>query len=269
MYITKTRVARISDTVFFKHQFIINPEVSPEAMVIQAAQHLTSALQGTILQESEMAEALKKVSKLFTKIAAAKAAGAKAKEQRNRLQTHPEAQRTTPSPRVLAVQNPRVEIPHPRVPKSTSADCHVVQIVDSPTVKWPVEQAPATRSQLRTPWVNTQSSAGRSNYISQDKDDNPNPERRTTRSRSIMQGAMLSCVDIYKPQYVLSRDLGILTFAKTPNSKGPLINVSPLQMLQRKLPMTWFCKMAKMVIGDNGKLLEYCHLIANPKIRAV
>jgi hypothetical protein len=91
VYITKTRATRISNTVFFKHQYITNPKISPETMVIQVAQHLTSALQGTISQESKTAEALKKVSKLFTKIAAAKAAGAKAKEQRNRLQTHPEA----------------------------------------------------------------------------------------------------------------------------------------------------------------------------------
>ena len=91
VYITKTRATRISDTVFFKHQHITNPEVSPETMVIQAAQRLTSALQGTTSQESETAEASKKGSKLFMKIAATKAAGAKAKEQRNRLQTHPEA----------------------------------------------------------------------------------------------------------------------------------------------------------------------------------
>jgi hypothetical protein len=90
-YITKTRATRISDTVFFKHQYITNPEVSPETLVIQAAQRLTSALQGTISKESETAEALKKVSKLFTKIAAAKATRAKAKEQRSRLRTHPDA----------------------------------------------------------------------------------------------------------------------------------------------------------------------------------
>jgi hypothetical protein len=116
VYITKTRATRISDTVFFKHQDITNPKVSPETMVIQPTQRLTSTLQGTISQDSEMAEALNKVSKLFTKIAAANAAGAKAKKQRNRLRTHPEARRATPLPRVLAEQNPRVEIPHPRVP---------------------------------------------------------------------------------------------------------------------------------------------------------
>jgi hypothetical protein len=84
-----------------------------------------------------------------------------------------------------------------------------------------------------------------------------------------MQEVMLLCVDIYKPQYVLSRDLGLLNFAKTPNRKEPLINVSPQQMSQRKLLMTWFCKMGNSVIGDSGELLEYCHLIANPKTRAV
>jgi hypothetical protein len=34
-------------------------------------------------------------------------------------------------------------------------------------------------------------------------------------------------------------------------------------MLVHKIPMTWFCKMANLVIGDNGELLEYHHLIAN------
>jgi hypothetical protein len=76
-------------------------------------------------------------------------------------------------------------------------------------------------------------------------------------------------MDICKPQYVLSKDLAILNFTKTPNCKGPPINVSPQQMLQRKLLMTWFCEMANLVIGDNGELLEYRHLIANPKTRAV
>jgi hypothetical protein len=143
VYITKTRATRISNTVFFKHQYITNPEVSPETIVIQAGQHLTSALQGTTLQESEMAEASKNISKLFTKIAAAKAARAKAKEQRNRLQTHPEAQCTTHLPRVLAEQNPRVNtIPLPRVPESI-ADCCVVHIVESPTIHQLGEQAPA------------------------------------------------------------------------------------------------------------------------------
>jgi hypothetical protein len=66
--------------VFFKHQYITNPKVSPETMFIQATQRLTSTLQGNIAPETKTAEALRRVSKLFTKIAAAKASAAKAKE---------------------------------------------------------------------------------------------------------------------------------------------------------------------------------------------
>jgi hypothetical protein len=70
--ITKTGATRISDTVFFKHQYITNPAVSPESHVIVAAQQLATALKGNIPAGNEIAEALKKVSELFTKIAAAK-----------------------------------------------------------------------------------------------------------------------------------------------------------------------------------------------------
>jgi hypothetical protein len=29
--------------------------------------------------------------------------------------------------------------------------------------------------------------------------------------------------------------------------------------------MIWFCKMANSILGTQGELLKYCHLIANPK----
>jgi hypothetical protein len=54
-------------------------------------QQLTSALQGNVAPETKAEEGLRRVSKLFMKIGAAKASAAKAKEQQNRLQTHPEA----------------------------------------------------------------------------------------------------------------------------------------------------------------------------------
>jgi hypothetical protein len=60
VYITKTRATRISDS-FFKHQYITN-----------AAQQFPTALQGNIPAGNKTAEALKKDSDLFTKIAAAK-----------------------------------------------------------------------------------------------------------------------------------------------------------------------------------------------------
>ncbi len=81
MYIVKTRATRVSNTVFFKHQYITNPQITQETLVMTAAAELTSALKGTISRDAETAEALTKVGELFHKIAAAKAATAKAKEQ--------------------------------------------------------------------------------------------------------------------------------------------------------------------------------------------
>ena len=91
IYIVKTRAPRISDTVFFKHQYITNPQITPKTLVIKAASDLTSALKGMISRNVKMAEALQKFSKLFTKIAMAKSELTKAKKQRNNLQNHPNA----------------------------------------------------------------------------------------------------------------------------------------------------------------------------------
>jgi hypothetical protein len=91
VYITKTWATRISDTVFFKHQYITNSTVSPESLVVAAAQKLATALKGNIPAGNETAEALKKISKLFTKIAAAKNKTAKTKEQCNRVRATPAA----------------------------------------------------------------------------------------------------------------------------------------------------------------------------------
>ena len=100
-------------------------------MVVAAAQQLTTALKENIPAGNKTAEVLKKASVLFTKIAEAKAAVAKAKEQRNRLCTHPEARRAIPLPRV-AERNPRVEMAILRVNETPKADCHVAQIATNP-----------------------------------------------------------------------------------------------------------------------------------------
>jgi hypothetical protein len=105
-----------------------------------------------------------------------------------------------------------------------------------------------------------------------DEANNPSPMRRTTRlaARSIMQEVMLSlsCVDIYKPQYLVYSDLGILNYTKTPKLTGTTYTVTPKQMAQCKLPMKWSCKMTNSVLGVNRELLEYRHLIANQTTRA-
>ena len=176
--------------------------------MVTAAQQLATALKGNIPAGNETAEALKKVSELFTKIAQTKQDHAKAKEQCNWLQANPAARVAAPLPRVAKAQIPMVAL-------TTEADCQVVQIVASPLMPRPVEQPPVTRSQSRSPLVNAQSSMACPNYILQDdNDDVPNlgrqriipykygvdllPGRRQTRSatRSIMQEAMFACVNL-------------------------------------------------------------------------
>ncbi len=58
VYIVKTRATRISDLVFFIHQYITNPQLTPETLVLKAASKLTSALKGTVLCKAETADAL-------------------------------------------------------------------------------------------------------------------------------------------------------------------------------------------------------------------
>jgi hypothetical protein len=81
VYIVKTRATRVSDRVFFKHQYITNPQIMPETLVMKPAAELTNVLKGTVLRDGKTAEALQKVSSLFTKIAAAKAATTRARDQ--------------------------------------------------------------------------------------------------------------------------------------------------------------------------------------------
>jgi hypothetical protein len=70
-----------------------------------------------------MAEALQKFSKLFMKIAAAKSELAKAKEQWNNLQNHPNTRRAVSLPRV-AKRPPTPASPLPRVPiEIADTDC--------------------------------------------------------------------------------------------------------------------------------------------------
>jgi hypothetical protein len=201
VYIVKTRATRVSDSVFLKHQYITNPQITPETLVMKAAAELTSALKDTVLQEAKTADALAKVSELFQKIAASKAESAKTKEQRNQHRTHPSSRQAVPIPRVENKSPARQAVPIPRV------------------------QA--------TP-----------NYISQDEDQyKPRGYNTRSRTKSITQEAMLAGINIAK-------------------------EVSAQEMAGRSNPTTWPCEMANSVMGDNGELLEYRHLVANPKTRA-
>jgi hypothetical protein len=60
VYITQTRVTQISDRVFFKHQYITNPTVSPESHVVAAAQQLTIASKEIYQQATKLLRHYKK-----------------------------------------------------------------------------------------------------------------------------------------------------------------------------------------------------------------
>ncbi len=79
---------------------------------------------------------------------------------------------------------------------------------------------------------------------------------------------MLTCVDIYRPEYTVSEDLGLINYTLNPTKPTVKCMVTPKQMSMRCLPMAWFCEMANSVIGEGGKLLEYKQLIANLKTQA-
>jgi hypothetical protein len=95
-----------------------------------------------------------------------------------------------------------------------------------------------------------------------------NTQGYNTRSRTmnIFQEAMLACVDISKPTYVVSQDFGMLNYTET---RKPVFEIAAKQLSSRRIPMTWLCKMANSVLGEKGELLEYRHLISNPKTKAV
>ncbi len=260
VYTVKTRATRIGNSVFFKHQYITNTQITPETLVMKAAAELTSALKGTVSQDAETADALAKVSDLFQKIAASNAERAKAKEQWNQHRTHPSSRRAVPIPRVKNEPPARQAVPIPRVQATPTADdCCVVggggglQIVECGTPNQGKHRPLSARP----------------NYISQD-DDEDQLRRYNTRSRttSIMQEAMLACIEITKPAYIASQDLSLLNYREKIRVLPKRQEVSAQKMASRSFPMTWLCEMANSVMGENGELLKYRYLIANPKTRA-
>ena len=58
VWIKKTRAERDTNTVFLKHKYLTNPEITPEDKVVAAAQILTQTINGNVTGESEEMEAL-------------------------------------------------------------------------------------------------------------------------------------------------------------------------------------------------------------------
>jgi hypothetical protein len=144
----------------------------------------------------------------------------------------------------VAERNPRVEMAIPRVDETPKADCRVAQIAANPSTPRFTAKAPAMSS-----------SAARPNYISQDEEeDDVPPQGYNTRSRTmnIFQEAIIACVDISKPTYVVSQDLGMLNYT---DIKKPVFKIAANQLSSRRIPMTCLCEMANSVLGEKGEIL--------------
>jgi len=64
VFVKKTQAKRIMDTVFFKHKYITQPEVTPADMIIKAYRDLTTALQGIKNpKDQQQMEALEKIQR--------------------------------------------------------------------------------------------------------------------------------------------------------------------------------------------------------------
>ncbi len=83
-----------------------------------------------------------------------------------------------------------------------------------------------------------------------------------------MQEAMLACIDTYRLEYTLSKDLGLLNYTSNPTKPTAKFTVIPQQMSIRRLPMAWCCEMTNSVTGEGNELLKYKQLMANPKKQA-
>ena len=127
----------------------------------------------------------------------------------------------------MTERNPRVEMAITRVDETPTVDCRVVQIVTNPTTPRFDAQSPMMPSQSRPPRLEAHAAPPKS--ISQDEDDDVVPPRGfNTRSQTmhIFQEAMLVCVDISKPTYVVSQDLGLLNHIE---NKKPVFEISAKQ----------------------------------------
>ena len=252
VYVTSTRATRISDQVYFRNKYITMPTMSPESHVVEAAQRLTTALKGNIPANSETAVGLTKLGELFSQIATAKAAAAaKQLELANDRQTirmHP-----TPS---ATVPVPRVEVPIPRVAAAIPITMAPVPRVPT-TTTIAQREAPASRPASSIP-----------NFISQDNDNIQHDLRqhlyytRAKRSLEHVVAANNLSVEIT----MMADEMAI------PQSEIAMMATKtavPQIDSKARAGTSWLYDMANSVIGDDGKILEYKHLIANPNTRAV
>ena len=198
MWNKTTRATRISGTVFFKHKYITNPNVSPADAIVAATTNLTNAINGNLTQQH----------KDQIKLA-----------QLRSLQNIVTDMSTITKPTQIATP--------PREPLATP-----------PRVAQKTTKAPPNTNPAPTPRVDT-SPPIEFEYM----DTTPAENTRSTRQiRTITQETMLAAIDV---------------FQLTVTAKATSTRRYPKEML------------AAVLNEETGELMEYRHLIANPKYRKI
>ena len=64
MWSKDTRAVRVSETVFFKHNYLTIPTITPEAVSLKAAEYLKKAIEGNIPQFLQTKEGVKQLMKI-------------------------------------------------------------------------------------------------------------------------------------------------------------------------------------------------------------
>ena len=240
VHVTKTKSTRVSDQVDFLHKYITKPDMSPESYVVAAAKELTTALKGNIMSGTTTADELTKLSELFSNVAQARHEAAERRQQQDvhqrTIRLYPDNSTETAAPRVVLQippieSTPTLEIPVPRV--------NAVQVPR-------VNVAQNTRSQQRNSTT--------PNYISQDEDDD---EQHTKMHEQRYPRRIHQTVN----QVLMANDLSY--------DVAMMVNETSTKTTKPNSGTSWLGEMANSVLGKDGAILEYRHLIADPATRAV
>jgi len=228
--------------------------MSPESHVVEAAQRLTTALKGNIPADSDTAVGLTKLGELFNQIANSNSKSRAAAKQlelasdRRTIKTHPTPTATVPVPRVdvpiprVAAAIPIITAPVPRVPTTTTIE---------------QREAPASRPASSIP-----------NFISQNDDDIQHDLRQhsyNTRAKQSLEH-VVAANNLSVAIAMMTDEMAI------PHSEIAMMateTAEPQIDSKARAGTSWLYDMANSVIGDDGKIFEYKHLIANPSTRAV
>jgi hypothetical protein len=141
----RTRSERISDTVWFKHKYITQPNVTPVDQIVKAINDLTCALKGRKNTEGlEQMEALQKLEELLTK--------SQIPEEEPRVTFEPSAKPPAPSPRVEITEpanEPRIQANKKRMNVSDANTEKAIQNASNKrTVRVPLARVLARRQHL-------------------------------------------------------------------------------------------------------------------------